>query len=86
MPLKKNRTYLFTVFMCFIGVVALAQTERPKPEQFSANVYAQTGVFAGRMTQIDIYIDGYTSDDEAKQLRTLLKTKGEDALLRQWRR
>ena len=58
-----------------------AQTEAPRQQQFAATVYPQAGVFAGRMTELNIYIDGYTPDDEAAQLRELLKTKGPDALL-----
>jgi hypothetical protein len=75
---------LLLVFLCVLAgfsAVALAQSEKPGPEQFTATVYPQAGMFAGRMTQIDIYIDGYTPDDEASQLRTLLKTKGPGALL-----
>ena len=63
------------------STLAMGQTEKPKPEQFSATVYPQAGVFAGRMTQINLYVNGYTPDDEANQLRDLLRTKGQDALL-----
>jgi hypothetical protein len=78
-----NKKLLVILFCLLAGfsAVALAQTEQPRPEQFSATVYAQSGVFAGRMTQFTIYIAEYTPDDEANQLKTLLKTKGEDALL-----
>lgn len=67
--------------LCVFSNLAMGQTEKPKPEQFSATVYPQAGVFAGRVTQLNIYVSGYTPDDEATQLRELLRTKGPDALL-----
>jgi hypothetical protein len=64
-----------------LSVSSAAQTEKPKAEQFSATVYPQAGLFAGRTTDINIYVNGYTPDDEATQLRELLRTKGSDAVL-----
>ena len=81
---NKSLIKLFLVLCCILSAfstLTTAQTEKPTREQFSATVYATSGLFAGRMTELNIYIDGYTADDEATQLRTLLKTKGPDALL-----
>jgi len=81
---KFRAAWIAAVLTCVLlglSMSAMAQTEKPKPEQFSATVYPQAGVFAGRMTQINMYVSGYTPDDEANQLRDLLKTKGPDALL-----
>lgn len=64
-----------------VGQHCFAQAERPMQQQFFATVYPQAGMFAGQTTQLNIYIDGYTPDDEAAQLRELLRTKGQDALL-----
>lgn len=80
---NRRRSLLMLLFVLTgVSVMVLAQVEQPTPQQFTATVYAQSGMFAGRMTQLNIYIEGYTADDEANQLRTLLKTKGQDALLR----
>jgi hypothetical protein len=80
----RNTQYcLITLFLLVTTFAATgaAQTEQPAKQQFQATVYPQVGIFAGRMTELNIYIDDYTPDDVATQLRELLKTKGPDALL-----
>ncbi len=81
--MTRKTLLFFAVFVLLAGLVQIgaAQTELPAHQQFVATVYPQAGVFAGRMTELNIYVDGYTPDDEATQLRELLKTKGPDALL-----
>ncbi len=77
--MQSRLVLLVVIVLAFASTVA-AQKEEAK-QQFSATVYPQAGMFAGRTTELNIYIDGYTPDDEAAQLRELLKTKGQDALL-----
>ena len=78
---KQYRLLILALVLTALAPIAMAQTEQPPQQQFQATVYPQAGIFAGRMTELNIYIDGYTPDDEAAQLRELLKTKGPDALL-----
>src|SRR3954468_17375055 len=59
---KFRAAWIAAVLTCVLlglSMSAMAQTEKPKPEQFSATVYPQAGVFAGRMTQINMYVSGY---------------------------
>jgi len=83
MIFRQSQFCLIALFLLVTALAAtgVAQTEQPTKQQFAATVYPQAGVFAGRMTELNIYIDDYTADDEAAQLRELLKTKGQDALL-----
>jgi hypothetical protein len=59
--------------------------EKPKKEQFAANAYLPRGagrrmVGAGTLTPVDIHIDEYSSDDEAKRMASALIDGGPDAL------
>ena len=81
------------VACCFLIVGALclsiapAQEEKPKKEKFSALAYLPSGAGpmmagAGLKVNVDLYIDSYTSDAEAKTLAGVLREGGSEALLK----
>ena len=51
----------------------------PSSEKFSAVAYLPSG---GRTANVDIIIDGYTSDEQANQLQSLLFDSGPNAVLK----
>jgi len=62
------------------------EEEKPKKEKFSALAYMPTGagpamVGAGSRVNVDLYVDSYTSDAEAKSLAGALLEGGSDHLL-----
>ncbi|MFL6230677.1 MAG: hypothetical protein ACJ741_18040 [Pyrinomonadaceae bacterium] len=64
-----------------------AQAERPKKEKFGALAYLPSGagpamVAAGARANIDLYVNSYTGDEEAKTLAATLREGGSDALLK----
>jgi len=78
---------------CFLVIGALcfsmapAQEQKPKKEKFGALAYLPSGAGpmmagAGLRVNVDVYIDGYTSDAEAKRLAGVLLEGGSDALLK----
>lgn len=63
------------------------EDDKPKKEKFSALAYMPTGagpamVGAGARVNVDLYIDSYTSDAEAKTLAGALLEGGSDHLLK----
>ena len=86
-----KRTILIAV--CLLAICALSismaappQSEKPKKEKFGALAYLPSGagpamVGAGARANIDMFINSYTSDAEAKRLAGLLTESGPDALL-----
>ena len=75
---------------CALGIsvtVPAQQKAKPKKEQFWALAYLPSGagpamVGAGARVNIDLYVNSYTSDDEAKTMAALLVQAGPDALLK----
>src|ERR1044072_5899530 len=74
---------------CALGVsIAPAQGgSKPKKEKFSALAHLPSGagrrmVGAGATGNVDLYVNQYTSDEEAKTLAALLVQAGPDALLK----
>jgi hypothetical protein len=82
---------------CVLGILALtvamsatAQDEpekQPKKEKFGALAYLPAGagpamVGAGARANVDLYLNSYTSDAEAKSLAAALLEGGDDALLK----
>jgi hypothetical protein len=66
---------------------APAQTERPQSQKFSALAHLQNGAGrrmagAGGTAHVDLYINSYTGDEEAKALAGLLLDGGPKALLK----
>lgn len=58
------------------------EEKKKKREVYSAVAMGVAGVPAGRTLSLTIYIDGYTTDEEATQLAETLKTHGSDAVLK----
>src|SRR5687767_13522091 len=78
---------------CFLVIGALtidtapAQEQTPQKEKFGALAYLPSGAGpmmagAGSRVNVDLYIDSYTSNAEAKKLAGVLLEGGSDALLK----
>jgi hypothetical protein len=73
---------------CALGISTTAQNQsKPKKEKFGALAYLPSGagrrmVGAGATGNVDLYVNSYTSDEEAKSLAALLVQAGPDALLK----
>jgi hypothetical protein len=79
-------TFCFLALALSIGVTAQDQ-QQPKKQQFSALAHMPSGagpamVGAGATANIDLYINSYTSDAEAKVMANALVEGGPDALLK----
>lgn len=76
--------------LCLAGVSGQApaqKEEKRKSEKFSALAYLPSGagramVGAGATANIDLYVDSYTTDEEAKALAGALVDGGPDVLLK----
>ena len=60
---------------------------KPKKEKFGALAYLPSGagpamVGAGAKVNVDLFVNSYTSDAEAKQMASVLVEAGPDALLK----
>ena len=60
---------------------------KPKKEKFGALAYLPSGagpamVGAGARANVDLYVNSYTSDADAKRMAGLLLESGPDALLK----
>lgn len=75
---------------CALSLPTLAPAQeksKPKKEKFWALAYLPHGagpamVGSGARVNIDLYVDAYTSDEEAKTMAGLLVQAGPDALLK----
>src|SRR5215813_12453821 len=75
---------------CALGfsmTVPAQEGAQPKKEQFAALAYlpSRAGpamVGAGAKVNVDLHVDRYTSDEEAKSMAGLLVNAGPDALLK----
>src|SRR5919109_138202 len=84
----------FFIGCCVVAVLALtlsmpapAQEQKRESEKFSALAYMPHGagpamVGAGARMNVDLYVNDYTSDAEAKSLAGALLEGGPDALLK----
>jgi len=78
----------FLLMSCALSIPTLAPAqEKPKKEKFWALAYLPSGagpamVGAGAKVNIDLYVDAYTSDADAKSMAGLLMNAGPDALLK----
>jgi hypothetical protein len=72
---------------CVLGVSTAVSAQEQKNEKFSALAYLPSGAGpmmagAGLRVNVDLYVDGYTSDAEAKTLAGALLEGGSDASLK----
>ena len=75
---------------CALGIsttVPAQEQPKPKKEKFGALAYMPSGagpamVGAGARANIDLYVNSYTSDEEAKSMAGILLEAGPDALLK----
>lgn len=88
----KVRLFVVCSLLAVLGVslstAAPAQEEKQKSEKFSALAYLPHGagpamVGAGARVNVDLWVDRYTSDAEAKTMAGALVEGGPDALLKQ---
>ena len=78
------------VLMSFVlAIPATTGQEKPKPkkEKFGALAYLPSGagpamVGAGTRVNVDLFVNSYTTDAEAKQMASVLVEAGPDALLK----
>jgi len=80
-------TCLFVMVALNISVGTRAQEEQPKKEKFGALAYLPSGagramVGAGARANVDLFVNSYTTDAEAKALAATLVDGGPDALLK----
>ena len=76
--------------ICGLGISTPSPVQdqsKPKKEKFGALAYLPSGagramVGAGATGNVDLFVNGYTSDEEAKSLAALLIQAGPDALLK----
>src|SRR5688572_4121684 len=75
---------------CALGISAAAPAQeqpKPKKEKFGALAYLPSGagpamVGTGARANVDLYVNSYTSDEEAKALAGVLVQSGPNALLK----
>jgi hypothetical protein len=84
----------FFILVCILLMLASsvtmpapAQEEKPKSEKFGALAYMSHGagpamVGAGARVNVDLWVNSYTSDDEAKSMAGVLLEGGSPALLK----
>src|SRR6476661_8206257 len=88
----KRALLIATVLLAFVALSGkpanLPKAEaKPKGDSFSAMAYLPTGagprmIGAGATANLTIYLDRYTTDEEAKQYAATLLEKGPDELLK----
>jgi hypothetical protein len=76
----------FSGFVLFRGATAVAQNGEPAavpdlPQQYQATAFGQAGTMAGKSFGLDIYITGWTSDQDLRNFASILKEKGPDGLV-----
>jgi len=78
---------LLTVSGLGTRLQTVSQEEKPKKEKFAALAYLPSGagramVGAGRTANVDLFVNSYTSDEEARAMAGTLVDGGPDALLK----
>jgi len=75
--------------LCLLALATLsvqsrlaAQSELGLPSQYSATAMGQAGSAAGKSFGVDFYVTGLTPDGDIQEAAALLKSKGQDALVK----
>src|SRR5215813_1316437 len=73
--------------LSFTAVMPAQEQTKPKKEKFGALAYLPSGagpamVGAGARVNVDLFVNNYTSDEEAQSMAALLVEAGPDALLK----
>jgi len=80
----------FVLASCALGVsfaMPVQEKSKPRKEKFGALAYLPSGagpamVGAGARVNVDLFVNSYTSDEEAKSMAAVLVQAGPDALLK----
>lgn len=72
---------------CALGISTAAPAQEQKKEKFGALAYLPSGagpamVGAGARANVDLFVNSYTTDAEAKSMASVLVEAGPDALLK----
>src|ERR1700727_1803763 len=87
MRIKNLRTVTIMSILLMCLTVAYAQKEDAKslsilPRQFAATAFGQAGTVAGRSFGLNLYITGWTTNQQVRDYISVLKEKGPDGLVR----
>jgi hypothetical protein len=69
--------FVYATFSC----VSYGQNDKQKPDSYSGVAIGTGGTAGGKTLGFNFNISAYTTDDEVQSYATLLKEKGQDALL-----
>jgi hypothetical protein len=72
---------LIGVILAYASLSASAQ-DKPSPQTYAVTVFGTGGVTAGKSVTGTVIVEDYSSDDEVKELAGILKSKGQDGLVR----
>jgi hypothetical protein len=78
--LMKYAALLVFVYATF-SHVSYGQSDKPKPDSYSGVAIGTGGTVGGKTVGFNFNVSAYTTDDELQSFATLLKDKGQDALL-----
>jgi hypothetical protein len=87
MHIKNLRTIAITLVLSMCLTIAYAQNGDDKrlsvlPRQFAATAFGQAGTVAGRSFGLNLYITGWTTNQQVQDYISVLKEKGPDGLVR----
>jgi hypothetical protein len=87
MHIKNLRTITITLALSMCLTIAYAQNGDDKrlsvlPRQFAATAFGQAGTVAGRSFGLNLYITGWTTNQQVRDYISVLKEKGPDGLVR----
>jgi hypothetical protein len=86
MHIKNLRTMTITLVLSMCLTIAYAQNGDDKrlsvlPRQFAATAFGQAGTVAGRSFGLNLYITGWTTNQQVRDYISVLKEKGPDGLV-----
>jgi hypothetical protein len=86
MHIKNLRTITITLVLSMCLTIAYAQNGDDKrlsvlPRQFAATAFGQAGTVAGRSFGLNLYITGWTTNQQVRDYISVLKEKGPDGLV-----